>query len=165
VGAGGAADNSGSSSVLSFLTIAGGGAGAKVPNNGTLGGHVEVEDHAIVSGLAAVHQFCRIGEGAMIGGCAAVTMDVIPFGIAAGNHARLAGLNMVGLKRSGADRAAMSALRAAFRELFIADGPPFRDRIDPVAARYADVAEVQKVIDFIRADEANRPICLPARED
>jgi UDP-N-acetylglucosamine acyltransferase len=122
----------------------------------SLAGHVQIGRNAILSGIAGVHQFVRIGERAMIGGLAAVTMDVIPFGIAAGNHARLVGLNMVGLKRSGADRAALSSLRAAFRELFIADGPPFRERIAPVAERYADVAEVQKVIAFIRADASRK---------
>jgi UDP-N-acetylglucosamine acyltransferase len=128
----------------------------------SLSGHVLVEDHAIIGGASGVHQFCRIGAYAMVGACAAVPLDLIPYGLAAGNHARLTGLNLIGLKRMGLPRSAIHAIRGAFRDLFLVEGPPFRARIDEVAERYAGSAEVGKIIAFLRAD-ARRSI-LPARK-
>ena len=69
-------------------------------NQATLGGHVQVDNFAVLGGLSAVHQFCRIGELAMIGGLSAVENDVIPFGLAIGNRAKITGVNIVGLKRA-----------------------------------------------------------------
>lgn len=70
-------------------------------NQATLGGHVVVEDNAVLGGLCGIHQFCRIGELAMIGGLSAVMNDVIPFGLVTGNGAKLEGVNLIGLKRAG----------------------------------------------------------------
>lgn len=130
--------------------------------NATLAGHVSIGDHAIIGGVAGIHQFVRIGARAFVGGCAAVPMDVIPFGSAFGNHARLRGLNIVGLKRAGFNRETIHTLRAAYHALFLAEGPPFRARVDEVAARFSDCAEVGGIIAFLRAD-ANRPILPAAR--
>lgn len=130
--------------------------------NCTLAGHVEVGDFAIIGGVSGIHQFVRIGERAMVGGCAAVPADVVPFGSALGNHARLGGLNLIGLKRSGLDRAAIHTLRAGFHALFQTDDLPFRARVERVAEDYATSVEVMKIVDFIRAD-AHRPI-LGGRE-
>ena len=69
-------------------------------NQATLGGHVKVDNFAVLGGLSAVHQFCRIGKLAMIGGLSAVENDVIPFGLAIGNRAKITGVNIVGLKRA-----------------------------------------------------------------
>ncbi len=87
-------------------------------NNGTLAGHVIVEDHVILGGLSAVHQFCRIGTRAIIGGCSKIVQDVPPYCTADGNPARARGLNIVGLKRAGFSREQMSALRQAFRKIY-----------------------------------------------
>ena len=70
-------------------------------NNATLAGHVIVEDYAIIGGLAAIHQFCRIGRHAMIGGMSGVENDIIPYGSVMGGRAWLSGLNLIGLKRRG----------------------------------------------------------------
>ena len=81
-------------------------------NNVALGGHVTIGDNVFLGGQAAVHQFNRVGEGAMIGGVTGVTTDVIPFGFAMGPiPAYLAGLNVVGLKRRGYSRADMHRIR------------------------------------------------------
>lgn len=93
-------------------------------NQVALAGHVEVGDDAIVGGLSGVHQFVRIGRGAMIGALSMVAADVIPYGLVSGPRGRLEGLNLVGLRRRGASRAEIAALRAllgglgegAFRE-------------------------------------------------
>lgn len=123
----------------------------------TLGGHVTVGEHAIIGGCAGVHQFCRIGERAFVGGGAAVSMDVIPFGSVTGNHARLAGLNLVGLKRAGFPRTTIHALRAAYQDLFHGENLLFSERLEQIAQHYADIPEVMKIVDFIRAD-ASRAI-------
>ena len=91
-----------------------------------------IGDHAVIGGAAAIHQFVRIGRAAMIGGVSGVEADVIPFGSVIGNRARLAGLNVIGLKRRGFDKAQIQLLHNAFRDLFrhegvfaqrLADGP------------------------------------------
>ena len=131
-------------------------------NLATLGGHVVVDDYAIVGGLAGVHQFTRIGRYAFVGAMATVVRDVIPYGSVWGNHAHLEGLNLIGLKRRGFTREQITVLRVAYRLLF-ADEGSFQERVDDVAETYADETHVMEVIDFIRAD-ANRPLCMPARE-
>ncbi len=87
-------------------------------NQATLGGHARVGDKVFLGGLCAVHQNGRVGQGAIVGGLAAVTRDVIPYGSAWGNHARLHGLNLIGLKRKGYDKSAIRRLLAAYRDLF-----------------------------------------------
>ncbi len=128
-------------------------------NNATLGGYVTVEDHVNFGGLAAVHQYARIGRHAFIGGGAILTTDVIPFGMAHGNHARLTGLNLVGLKRRGFPRETIHDLRSAYRLLFAAEGT-FQERLADVASLFQESAEVQEVVDFIRAG-GERALCLP----
>lgn len=130
-------------------------------NNATLGGHVVIEDFVFLGGLSAIHQFCRVGAYAFIGGCAAVPTDVIPYGSANGNHATLAGLNIVGMKRRGMSRAAIRDLRAAFRLLF-AEEDSFQERVDRVASLYAHSEEVMRVVAFIRQD-TRRPLMAPPR--
>ncbi|MDP0929581.1 acyl-ACP--UDP-N-acetylglucosamine O-acyltransferase [Paracoccus onubensis] len=80
-------------------------------NNASVAGHCVLEDDVIVGGLSGVHQFVRIGRGAMIGAVTMVTADVIPFGLVQGPRGHLDGLNLVGLKRRGASRADIAALR------------------------------------------------------
>lgn len=82
-----------------------------------LGGHVQVGDGAFLGGGAMVHQFCRIGALAMVGGLAGVAMDVLPYTMVAGNHARHYRLNLVGLRRAGVDAARLRVLGQAFRRL------------------------------------------------
>jgi UDP-N-acetylglucosamine acyltransferase len=131
-------------------------------HSATLGGHVTIDEYVIVGGLAAIHQNSRVGKHAFIGGLAAVTKDVIPYGSVWGNHAHLEGLNLVGLKRRGFDREMISELRSAYRLLFAEEGT-FQERIDDTATTFGHSAPVMEIIDFIRAD-ASRPLCLPERE-
>jgi UDP-N-acetylglucosamine acyltransferase len=128
-------------------------------NAATLGGHVHMADYVFMGGLAAAHQFSRIGRYSFIGGLAAVTKDVIPFGSVWGNHAHLEGLNLVGLRRRGFSRETVNQLRAAYRLLF-ADEGTFQERLADVAESYANSPEVMEIVSFIQAD-ANRPLCLP----
>lgn len=131
-------------------------------NNATLGGHVVVEEGVFLGGLSAVHQHCRVGAFAFIGGCAAVTTDVIPYGSATGNHAELASLNIVGMKRRGMSRATIHDLRGLYKMLF-ADEGSFQERIGAAAARYARCEEAMRIIRFIRED-TKRPLMAPPRK-
>jgi UDP-N-acetylglucosamine acyltransferase len=85
-----------------------------------LGGHVEVAHRVFISGLVAVHQFCRIGELAMIAGGTKVVKDIPPFAMADGNPATLIGNNVVGLRRNGYDAAQRAAIKRAYKLLFFA---------------------------------------------
>lgn len=87
-------------------------------NNGTLAGHVIVEDHAILGGLSAVHQFCRIGRHSFTGGCSKIVQDIPPFTTVDGNPARARGLNETGLKRRGCTEAQIRAIYSAYRTLY-----------------------------------------------
>jgi UDP-N-acetylglucosamine acyltransferase len=128
-------------------------------NYASLGGHVHVGDHAIIGGLAAVHQFVRIGAHAMVGGMSGVESDVIPYGSVMGDRAYLNGLNLVGLKRRGFDRARIREMREAFRRLFAEDGT-LKERVSEVRETYAGAPEIMDIVEFM-LDESLRAYCLP----
>jgi len=128
-------------------------------NNATLAGHVRIGDFAILGGLSAVHQFVRIGKHAMIGGVTGVERDVIPYGQAVGDRARLVGLNIVGLQRRGFPREQMQGLRTAYQMLFGESGT-LAERVDEVARQFPDVEPVRDIVEFIRAD-SQRGFCRP----
>ncbi len=121
-----------------------------IANNAVMGGHVQIGDNAVIGGSAAIHQFVRIGRAAMVGGVSGVEADVIPFGSVIGNRARLAGLNVIGLRRRGFDRSAIMALRAAFVALF-RDPGVFADRLAAVRANAGADPLVQEMLGFIDA--------------
>jgi UDP-N-acetylglucosamine acyltransferase len=126
------------------------GAGVIIANNVVMGGHVTIGDGAVIGGAAALHQFVRIGRGAMIGGVSGVEADVIPFGTVIGNRARLTGLNVIGLKRRGVDKARLHVLRAAFRKLFFGD-QVFAERVAAVEAECGEEPLVTELLAFIAA--------------
>lgn len=130
-----------------------------VSNGVQIGGCVTIDDHAILGGLCAVHQFTRIGKHAFIGGMALVTTDVIPYGSVIGNAAHLAGLNVIGLKRRGFDRKVIRDLRSAYRLLFAQEGT-FAERLDDTARLYHDHELVMDIVTFIR-EQDKRPVCMP----
>ena len=132
-------------------------------NNATLGGHVNIDEWAIIGGLSAIHQFVRIGRHSMIGGMSGIENDVIPYGSVIGNRARLQGLNVVGLKRRNFDRETIHGLRSAYRLMFAPEGT-LAERLDDVAEMMSDIEPVMEIVDFIRAD-SSRSICQPSLED
>lgn len=121
-------------------------------NNGTLAGHVTVEDHAIVGGLAAVHQFCRIGRMSIIGGCAKVVQDIPPYMIADGNPAETRGVNKVGLERNGVSEEVQRALREAYKIVF-RSGLTVTNALDRVRLEVPPSREIEQFIDFCRQSE------------
>lgn len=122
-------------------------------NNATLAGHVTVGDYAVISGLSAVHQFCRIGANAIIGGCAKIVQDVPPFLIADGNPANLRGVNHVGLERRGFAEADIKALRRVYR--ILADKSlNFSQAVEKiVASEDAANTHVQYLVNFLKTTE------------
>ena len=128
-------------------------------NNVSLAGHIEVGDNVWFGGLSAVHQFSRIGRNAFIGGGAIVVEDVIPFGSVVGNHAKLAGLNMVGLKRRGFSKADLHEIRSAYKAVFEGNGL-FKDRLEAAVSAFAGQPLAMELINFIR-EGGDRPICKP----
>ncbi|MGA1875890.1 MAG: acyl-ACP--UDP-N-acetylglucosamine O-acyltransferase [bacterium] len=90
-------------------------------NGVAMGGHVTIDDHAIVGGLSAIHQFTRVGSYAFIGGASAVSKDVPPYGMAVGNRARLYGVNSIGLHRKGFPPETISGIKKAYRHLLSSD--------------------------------------------
>ena len=121
-------------------------------NNGTLAGHVVVEDFAIVGGLAAIHQFCRIGTMSIIGGCAKVVQDVPPYMMADGNPAETRGINKVGMERNGVPEEAQRSLREAFKILCRA-GLTVSNALDKVQSELPPSHELEHFIDFCRKSE------------
>ncbi len=89
-----------------------------VANAVQFAGHVVMEDNAIIGGMSAVHQFVRIGKMAMVGGMSGIALDVAPYCLAAGNRARLNGLNLIGLKRANFSFKEINALKEAYRTVF-----------------------------------------------
>jgi UDP-N-acetylglucosamine acyltransferase len=118
-------------------------------NQVAIAGHCVIGDDVIIGGLSGIHQFVRIGRGAIIGAVTMVTNDVVPFGLVQGPRGELDGLNLVGLKRRGVDRADITAMRAAYQMLAQGEGT-FLDR----ARRLADESDsiyVREMTDFILA--------------
>jgi UDP-N-acetylglucosamine acyltransferase len=128
-------------------------------NAATLGGHCSVGDHVFLGGLSAVHQFTRIGSYAMISGMTGLRSDVIPFALAIGVPGRLAGLNVVGLKRARFSRQTLHMIRKVYRMLFLEDGI-FEQRLDAVDAEFGGDPAVAQIVAFVRSGVI-RSLCQP----
>ena len=129
-----------------------------IVNSSAIAGHCVIEDDVIVGGLCGVHQWVRIGRGAIIGAVTMVTKDVVPHGLVQGPRGALDGLNLVGLKRKGVDRADITALRAAFQMLKDGEGT-FQDRANRLSDE-SDSAYVQEMVSFILG-ETDRNFLTP----
>ncbi|WP_426753167.1 acyl-ACP--UDP-N-acetylglucosamine O-acyltransferase [Myxococcus sp. Y35] len=125
------------------------GNGCRIGNGSALAGHVTMEDHVIISGLAAVHQFTRLGKHAFISGGAMVTMDIPPYATAQGDRAELVGLNTVGLERSGFSKEQIERVKEAHRILFRSK-LTLQEAMVRLRAELAGHAEVDHLIQFIQ---------------
>jgi UDP-N-acetylglucosamine acyltransferase len=126
------------------------GSNVVVVNNAAVAGHCVIEDHVILGGLSGIHQWVRIGRGAIIGAVTMVTNDVIPYGLVQAPRGNLDGLNLVGLKRSGVARSDITALRAAFQMLAQGEGT-FHERAERLGAE-TESKYVSEIVDFVLAD-------------
>ena len=121
-------------------------------NVGTLAGHVIVEDRAIIGGLAAVHQFCRIGTMSIIGGCSKVVQDVPPYMMADGNPASTRALNKEGLKRNNITDETQSALKQAYKILF-RENLTMAVAAEKVRSEVADSPQLDHLLSFVESSE------------
>jgi UDP-N-acetylglucosamine acyltransferase len=128
------------------------GNGVIMSNAATLGGHITVDDYAILGGLSAVHQFSRIGRYAFVGGCSAVHRDVPPYAMAVGNRAKLVGLNLVGLKRHGFTDTTLQSLKKAYELLFLSELNQ-KEAITRIQQELPLVPEIQHLLQFVEASE------------
>ncbi len=115
-------------------------------NTATLGGHVQLGDQIFLSGHVAVHQFCRIGDLAMVAGVSGVRQDVPPYAMANGQIARFKGLNLVGLRRAGFTQAQRSEIKHAYRQL-LQSGQRIGEALAEIKAA-ADSDEMRAIVQF-----------------
>lgn len=127
-----------------------------------IAGHVVTGDNIVMGAHSGIHQFCRIGSGAMLAAFAAVVDDVIPFGTVSGNRASLDALNLIGLKRKGHDKSDINDLRSAFKEIFYSETNTLRERTIKALETYPNSTLVKQMADFILTDNS-RHICTPKR--
>ena len=128
------------------------GSNVVMSNGSTLAGHVIVHDHAILGGLTGVHQFCRIGRMAMLGGYSKVVQDIPPFMIADGNPAATRTVNKVGLTRNGVSEETQGALRQAYKTIF-REGLTVAKAIETMENDLQQVLELKELIEFMRTSE------------
>lgn len=118
-------------------------------NSATLAGHVEVANGAFLSGQVSVHQFCRIGDYAMVAGLTGVAQDVPPFALADGHRARMVGINLVGLRRNGFTQEQRSRIKAIYR-LILRSGLPLAEALIRAEQVYPGV-ETERIVQFIQS--------------
>ena len=123
-------------------------------NQATLGGHVIVENNAIIGGLSGIHQFCRIGSLSMVGGLSAVENDVVPFGLVTGNRAKLLGLNMIGLRRANYPNKVIIELKEIFSKIFNSN----EIKNSSIMNKNTDNELAKKLIEFVIVD-SSRGLC------
>ncbi len=129
-------------------------------NHAGAAGHCIVEDDVIVGGISGLHQWVRVGRGAIIGALTMVANDVIPYGLVQAPRGELDGLNLVGLKRRGVPREDIVALRAAFRELSSGEGT-FMDRAHRIGEGN-DSEYVRRIVDFVTG-HSDRSFLTPGK--
>lgn len=119
-------------------------------NVATLAGHVEIDDHVNLGGLVAVHQFCRIGPHTYVGGMSGISLDVPPYVILTGtrNLMRIAGINKIGLRRSGMSKETISRIEQAFKIIFRSPQLLLKDALDKTLAEIPDCEEVRIMVEF-----------------
>ncbi len=117
-------------------------------NNGTVAGHVEVQDRAVIGGLTAVHQFCRIGRFALTGGCSKIVQDVPPFMIADGNPAKVRSFNKVGLERHGFTEDRVRNVKECYRIIY-RSSLNLQQAVEQIRADLPDTAEIEQIVAFV----------------
>lgn len=128
------------------------GDGVIMANAATLAGHVVIEDRANVGAYSGVHQFCRVGREAYVGGYSVVVKDALPFALTVGNHARCYGLNITGMKRRGYTRKVIDDLHHAFH-LLLSSKLNTSQALDRIRAEINGVEEVEYLTQFISASQ------------
>lgn len=137
------------------------GNGVIAANAATLAGHVEIGDNTVVGGLVAIHQFVRIGKFCMLGGGAMVGLDVPPYCMAQGDRAKLVGLNVVGLRRSGIPRMAVSQIKSLYKTVFLS-GMNFQEALAQARSQSL-LPEAEEFVRFLES-KSHRGFCRQRKE-
>ena len=130
-------------------------------NNVALAGHVTIQNKVIIGGMVGIHQFCTIGDNAMLSGGSMVVKDIPPYCIAQGDRAKLRGLNTIGLQRSGFSKEQITDIRKVYRNLFKSSGN-MSERIASVPKDLANLSHISTLIEFIKSSQ--RGICSAEKE-
>lgn len=129
-------------------------------NNATLAGHVEVHDHSIVGAFSAVHQFCRVGAYAYVGGYTIVTKDALPFMKTVGHKPACYGVNRVGLERRGFDDQRMARIESAMR-ILLRSGLNTSQALEKIRANWPEDPDVHRILEFVESSERGVIKILP----
>lgn len=136
------------------------GSNCVLSNCAAIAGHVQIADYVRIGGLCGIHQFVRLGEGAFLGGCAAVAKDVLPHCIVQGDRAHLFGINVIGLRRAGVSAEEIRGLKQSYKELFYSGGL-LRERIQRARDKYGHLSFAGRFIEF--AEASKRGLTYPRR--
>lgn len=120
-----------------------------IANNGTLAGHVDIQDYAVVGGLVAIHQFVQVGKLSIVGGCSKVVQDIPPYSTCDGHPARVYGLNLIGLRRQGIAQNIIGQLNFAFKILFNS-GLLIKHALEKIEKEVKPCSEVSYLVNFIK---------------
>lgn len=123
-----------------------------IANNGTLGGHVTIEDRAVIGGLAATHQFVRVGSLAILGGCSKAVQDIPPYSTCDGHPARVYGLNLIGLRRNAVNKDSIEALHQAFK-ILLNSGLTQKHALEKIEKEIPQTKEVSCLVTFIKGSQ------------
>ncbi|MCX6356401.1 MAG: acyl-ACP--UDP-N-acetylglucosamine O-acyltransferase [Candidatus Aureabacteria bacterium] len=126
------------------------GSGCVLANNATLAGHIRIDDEAIIGGLVGIHQFCRIGTMAIIGGCSKVVQDIPPYMLADGHPARVRGINLEGIKRKKFPPEAVREIKSAYRALFHSS-MKVAQAIASLKEAHPASAQVRHIVEFLES--------------
>lgn len=130
-------------------------------NGATLGGHVVVGNNVVIGGLTAIHQFCKVGDFAFLGGMSGVDKDIPPYVKYWGARGKIYGLNVVGLRRNGFSREVINAIKTAYRIIFhrlLDEGVTMASAIDEARGKVGDIPEVKPFLDFIASSQRGVPL-------
>jgi UDP-N-acetylglucosamine acyltransferase len=119
-----------------------------IANQSALAGHCVIDDDVIIGGLSGVHQFVRIGKGAIIGALSMVTNDVVPYGMVTGERGSLRGLNIIGLKRKGISKSEISEIKIYFNKLFKGSGV-LRENAQNISNNNPEISEINDMVEFV----------------
>ncbi|HET6413322.1 MAG TPA: acyl-ACP--UDP-N-acetylglucosamine O-acyltransferase [Anaeromyxobacter sp.] len=128
------------------------GDGAIIANSVAVAGHVLIEDHVHIGGVSAVHQFCRIGRFAFVGGMTGVAMDVAPFCTVAGARAEMAGVNVVGMQRAGLAEEAIGRIKQAYKVVFRSN-LGLQEAIAELSDELSGYPEIDHFIEFLKGSQ------------
>ena len=119
-----------------------------IANQSAIAGHCQVDDDVIIGGLSGIHQFVRIGRGAIIGALTMVTNDVVPYGMVTGERGKLRGLNIIGLRRKGISKAVIAEIKEQFDKLFTGEGS-LKKNAESASENQLENFEINEILKFI----------------